>query len=116
MKVFNHFDHDGDSYITFEEAKFMASAFNLTIEELKLLFNQIDLNGDGCLEVNEFISFIKNTNQRNFIRMKIIDQLFDKDWFDNLINNKHNRNDIDYNLNVEDEGMNLRQSDVNSKL
>lgn len=65
IKVFKHFDPNGDEDISFEEAVPMAKAFDLTREELVLVFNEIDKNGDGFLQVNEWINFIKATSNKN---------------------------------------------------
>ena len=47
MNIFNKFDPNNDLKISFDEAIFMAKAFELTHNELILLFNEIDSNGDG---------------------------------------------------------------------
>lgn len=65
MKVFCHFDPNGDNTINFEEAIPMIRAFDLSSEELKYIFNEIDTNGDGLLQIEEWICFVESLQSKN---------------------------------------------------
>lgn len=84
MKVFRHFDTTGEDSINFEKAKPMAKAFELTQEELVMIFNEIDLNGDGTIEIDEWLDFLLKTSNKNFIKRKFVEKLKDKEWVENL--------------------------------
>lgn len=84
MKVFGYFCDPETKSIKFEEAKKMAKAFNLNYEELTLIFNEIDQNGDGNIEADEWREFIFKTSNKNFVKNKIVDKLKDKEWIANL--------------------------------
>lgn len=60
VRLFKHFDPNGDENISFEEAIPMAKSFNLNREELVMVFNEIDTNGDGYLQIDEWIGFINS--------------------------------------------------------
>lgn len=62
----------------------MAKAFDLTHEELVMIFNEIDTNGDGTIEIDEWLNFILKTSNKNFIKKKFVDKLNDKEWVENL--------------------------------
>lgn len=47
MLIINKFDPDGDNTISFDEGQLLSNALGLTKEELTLMFNEIDSNGDG---------------------------------------------------------------------
>ena len=67
--AFNYFDRDASGDITFEEIKkrFTQNAKNVNAEvdqELKDIFDSIDINGDGSISFNEFCKMMKNIMQR----------------------------------------------------
>ena len=67
--AFNYFDRDASGDITFEEIKkrFTQNAKNINTEvdqELKDIFDSIDINGDGSISFNEFCKMMKNILQR----------------------------------------------------
>ena len=67
--AFNYFDRDASGDITFEEIKkrFTQNAKNINSEvdqELKDIFDSIDINGDGSISFNEFCKMMKNILQR----------------------------------------------------
>ena len=67
--AFNYFDRDASGDITFEEIKkrFTQNAKNVNSEvdqELKDIFDSIDINGDGSISFNEFCKMMKNIMQR----------------------------------------------------
>lgn len=65
MKVFRHFDKTGEDSIDFQQATPLAKAFELTQEELVMIFNEIDVNGDGTIEMSEWLDFILQTSNKN---------------------------------------------------
>jgi len=83
IKLYNHFDLDGNQQISFEEAIPMAKAFKLDREELLQVFNEIDTNGDGFLQLNEWIEFLSSTTNKNFIKKKILVKVDDGEWVNN---------------------------------
>lgn len=101
IKVFKHFDPNGDEDISFEEAVPMAKAFNLTREELVMVFNEIDNNGDGYLQLDEWINFIKSTSNKNYIKKKIISKIDNKEWLELLFNNNLNGDDTEDELDID---------------
>ena len=67
--AFNYFDRDASGDITFEEIKkrFTQNAKNVNEEvdqELKEIFDSIDINGDGSISFNEFCKMMKNIMQK----------------------------------------------------
>ena len=67
--AFNYFDRDASGDITYEEIKkrFTQNAKNVNPEvdqELKEIFDSIDINGDGSISFNEFCKMMKNIMQR----------------------------------------------------
>ena len=63
--AFNYFDRDSSGDITFEEIKkrfSQSSSYNSTKmdEELKNMFNKIDINNDGSISFFEFCKMMKN--------------------------------------------------------
>ena len=67
--AFNYFDRDASGDITFEEIKkrFIQNAKNVNEEvdqELKEIFDSIDINGDGSISFNEFCKMMKNIMQK----------------------------------------------------
>lgn len=84
MKVFRHFDIRGEDSMSFDDAQPMAKAFGLTLEELSLIFNEIDINGDGTIQIDEWLEFILKTSNKNFIKRKFVDKLQDTEWVLNL--------------------------------
>ena len=62
----------------------MAKAFGLNDEELVLIFNEIDINGDGTIQYEEWEEFIFKTSNKNFVKNKIVEKLKDLDWVANL--------------------------------
>jgi len=67
--AFNYFDRDASGDITYEEIKkrFTQNAKNVNAEvdqELKDIFDSIDINGDGSISFNEFCKMMKNIMQR----------------------------------------------------
>mmetsp|Transcript_39150 Transcript_39150/g.33011 ORF Transcript_39150/g.33011 Transcript_39150/m.33011 type:complete len:104 (+) Transcript_39150:47-358(+) len=92
IKVFNHFDPNGDQNISFEEAIPMAKAFNLNRLELIQVFNEIDENLDGFLQLNEWVDFLRSTTTKNFIKNKILNKVYDEVWILNELSKP-----IDYN-------------------
>ena len=67
--AFNYFDRDASGDITFEEIKkrFTQNAKNINEEvdqELKEIFDSIDINGDGSISFNEFCKMMKNIMQK----------------------------------------------------
>ena len=67
--AFNYFDRDASGDITFEEIKkrFTQNAKNVNAEvdqELKDIFDSIDINGDGSISFNEFCKMMKNIMQK----------------------------------------------------
>lgn len=86
----------------------MAQAFKLNQEELTLIFNEIDQNGDGFIEADEWREFIFKTSNKNFVKNKIVDKLKDKEWVKQLTEFKSKDEVIadeekDFNLEIEDE-------------
>jgi len=65
IKVYNHFDINGDENISFEEAIPMVKAFKLDRLELIQVFNEMDENNDGFLQLNEWVDFLRSTNKKN---------------------------------------------------
>ena len=66
--AFNYFDRDSSGDITFEEIKkrFTQNAKNTNSkvdEELKQIFDSIDINGDGSISFGEFCKMMKNIMQ-----------------------------------------------------
>ena len=66
--AFNYFDRDSSGDITFEEIKkrFTQNAKNINEkvdQELKEIFDSIDINGDGSISFNEFCKMMKNIMQ-----------------------------------------------------
>jgi len=90
----------------------MAKAFDLTQEELVMIFNEIDTNGDGTIEIDEWLDFILKTSNKNFIKKKFVDKLNDREWVENLdkidesdefeINQQEKDKDIGKEYNIED--------------
>ena len=67
--AFNYFDRDASGDITFEEIKkrFTQNAKNVNEkvdQELKEIFDSIDINGDGSISFNEFCKMMKNIMQK----------------------------------------------------
>ena len=67
--AFNYFDRDASGDITYEEIKkrFTQNAKNVNAEvdqELKDIFDSIDINGDGSISFNEFCKMMKNIMQK----------------------------------------------------
>ena len=67
--AFNYFDRDASGDITFEEIKkrFTQNAKNVdekVDQELKEIFDSIDINGDGSISFNEFCKMMKNIMQK----------------------------------------------------
>ena len=67
--AFNYFDRDSSGDITFEEIKkrFTQNSKNANEEvenELKEIFDSIDINGDGSISFNEFCKMMKNIMQK----------------------------------------------------
>jgi len=64
--AFNYFDRDGSGNITIDEVKnlFYQSDKNKTnnkaMEQLRKCFSEIDVNGDGSLSFEEFVTMMKN--------------------------------------------------------
>lgn len=54
--LFKQFDHDGDGVLSQEEMRKSGSRF--TNQEIEALFAVGDINGDGELDINEFINVI----------------------------------------------------------
>ena len=54
--LFKQFDHDGDGVLSQEEMRKSGSRF--TSKEIEALFAVGDINGDGELDINEFINVI----------------------------------------------------------
>lgn len=82
VRLFKHFDPDGDENISFDEALPMAKAFNINREELLQVFNEIDDNGDGYLQLDEWITFLKSKSNKNYIKKKIVDRIEDIEWLE----------------------------------
>ena len=66
--AFNYFDRDSSGDITFEEIKkrFTQNAKNVNEkvdQQLKEIFDSIDINGDGSISFNEFCKMMKNIMQ-----------------------------------------------------
>ena len=66
--AFNYFDRDASGDITFEEIKkrFTQNAKNVNEkvdQQLKEIFDSIDINGDGSISFNEFCKMMKNIMQ-----------------------------------------------------
>eukprot|EP00801_Mesodinium_rubrum_P001396 Mrub_01396.p1 GENE.Mrub_01396~~Mrub_01396.p1 ORF type:complete len:718 (-),score=174.60 Mrub_01396:53-2206(-) len=98
IRLFNHFDPNGDQNISFEEAIPMAKAFDINREELVLLFNEIDDNGDGFLQCEEWISFLNQTSSKNYIKKKILDKLQDNEWLEDFLNKPLNESDAEIDI------------------
>ena len=54
--LFRQLDHDGDGVLSQEEMRKSGSRF--TSKEIEALFAVGDINGDGELDINEFINVI----------------------------------------------------------
>ena len=60
QEVFNLFDKDGDGIIDYKDLKeiFVELGTEVSLDDCQLLIELHDLNGDGKLSFNEFVSFL----------------------------------------------------------
>ena len=64
IKLFCFLDTNNDNYIDLNEFEIILMKLNLyTYSEIKDLFNQADLNGDGILTIDEFIIFLSKNDK-----------------------------------------------------
>lgn len=56
--AFDVFDENGDGLITADDLRHVLCHFELTDPELKQIFDEADLNGDGALDFSEFCSLL----------------------------------------------------------
>ncbi|KAL3417991.1 calmodulin [Phlyctema vagabunda] len=58
--AFKVFDHDGSGTISSQEIRRVMTSFgeNLTEEELDSMLKEVDKNGDGSIDYEEFVHFI----------------------------------------------------------
>ncbi len=65
QEMFRRFDKDGNGFISIAEAhQVLAHVLGTTWEKSKDLVNQFDVNRDGRLSYNEFITFYSKIEQR----------------------------------------------------
>lgn len=55
FKIFQNFDKGNKGSIVKEEALLMGESLGLTKEEMALAFEEIDINGDGDMQMHEFV-------------------------------------------------------------
>lgn len=56
--AFAYLDTDHSGYITIEEVKAFLDGSEETCEEIRQIFGEVDVNGDGKISKNEFISLL----------------------------------------------------------
>ena len=59
IKVFKLFDHDSTGKISFKKLKVAELAENMTEEELQDMIDQVDRDGDGEINLDEFYRIMK---------------------------------------------------------
>lgn len=55
LKIFQNFDTENKGSIEKDEAILMGASLGLTAEEMSIAFEEIDINGDGDMQMHEFI-------------------------------------------------------------
>ncbi|XP_045798393.1 calmodulin-2/4-like isoform X1 [Trifolium pratense] len=83
LEDFSHLDKNGDGCITIEElgTAMRSLGENPTLEELQIMVNQVDTDGNGTIEFGEFLNFMarkmKETEAED--ELKEAFWVFDKD-------------------------------------
>lgn len=57
-QAFNYLDTARAGFITIEEVKSFLDGSNETSDEIKKIFKEFDINGDGQISKKEFIAFL----------------------------------------------------------
>jgi len=65
MKIFQNFDKGGTGAMLKDEALLMGESLGLNHEEMGIAFDEIDINGDGDMQLHEFIDYIRNLSGEN---------------------------------------------------
>lgn len=75
MEVFNQFDTDGSGELNQKEMMQMAAQLKISKEFMQMMIKEIDANGDGSIQAEEWLTYILdtreqmkiNTSQRNTV-------------------------------------------------
>merc|ERR1712048_973610 len=72
VSTFRSWDKDGDGTITCDELSRVLRTLNPSLGEksTSLLMTEIDLNGDGVVDIHEFVTWLSGENKKKKKKMK----------------------------------------------
>ncbi|XP_057440723.1 calmodulin-like protein 11 isoform X1 [Lotus japonicus] len=83
LEAFCLFDKDGDGCITMEELGTAIRALDLhpTVEELQIMMNEVDTDGNGTIEFEEFLNLMARKMKESEAEQELMEafRVFDKD-------------------------------------
>ena len=63
-KAFRYFDKDGNGSISLDELKEAAKEFSMSESDMEEVLKEVDTNGDGSIDYEEFLHMMTQLNER----------------------------------------------------
>tara|TARA_B100000035_G_C20822037_1_gene474688 strand:- start:227 stop:661 length:435 start_codon:yes stop_codon:yes gene_type:complete len=115
-EAFSLFDKDGDGVVDVKEIKSVMKSLNLnyTQQNIKDMIDDIDVNGDGFIDFDEFITMICKKSSTSDNELKEAFKVFDKDGNGSISASelKHVMNNLGEKLTDEEVDEMIREADV----
>lgn len=94
---FKQFDQDCSGELDYTEMFQMGNAMGITNNVMKCMIKEVDINGDGTINVEEWIAYIRKSRNTNSVDMRGVE---DSNILLDFIDNKNNTKDTTRKKNV----------------